>query len=148
MRCIAADSQVAIAERKLKQVSNSDSDPSSHASRCNTFQIGTGEQIGEDDDNSAEPSMEEWEAATAGGGFTRVQPSGHAASQPGEWYVYGFEPDGCGGSRETRRWRSTYDPLEAYLRPRALRPSQGPAWTPPPEGGGDVWVQVVSPPAL
>jgi len=148
MRCTAADSQVAIAELKLKQVSNSDSDPSSHASRYNTLQIGTGEQIGEDDDNSAESSMEEWEA-TAGGGFTRVQPSGHAASQPGEWYVYGFEPDGCGGCRELRRWRSTYEHFEGSVRPRALYPSRaGPAWTPPPLGGGDVRVQVVSPPAL
>jgi hypothetical protein len=136
MRCIAADSQVASAELKLKQVSNPDSDPSPHASMYNTSQSRTCEQSGEDDENSAESSVEEWEATT-GGGFTRVQPSGRATSPPGEWYVYGFEPDGCGGCREIRRWRSTYDPLEAYVRPRALRPSHaGPAWTPPPSGGG------------
>jgi hypothetical protein len=136
MRCTAADSEVASAEVKLKQVSNLDPDPSLHASMYDTSQIRTCEQSGEDDENSAESSVEEWEA-TAGGGFvTRVQPSGRATSPPGEWYVYGFEPDGCGGSREIRRWRSTYDPLEAYVRPRALRPSQGPKWTPPPSGGG------------
>jgi hypothetical protein len=136
MRCIAADSQVASAELKLKQVSNPDSDPSPHASMYDTSQSRTCEQSGEDDENSAESSVEEWEATT-GGGFTRVQPSGRATSPPGEWYVYGFEPDGCGGCREIRRWRSTYDPLEAYVRPRALRPSHaGPAWTPPPSGGG------------
>ena len=136
MRCIAADSQVASAELKLKQVSSPDSDPSPHASMYDTSQSRTCEQSGEDDENSAESSVEEWEATT-GGGFTRVQPSGRATSPPGEWYVYGFEPDGCGGCRELRRWRSTYDPLEAYVRPRALRPSHaGPAWTPPPLGGG------------
>ena len=102
MRCIAADSQVASAELKLKQVSNPDSDPSPHASMYDTSQSRTCEQSGEDDENSAESSVEEWEATT-GGGFTRVQPSGRATSPPGEWYVYGFEPDGCGGCREIRR---------------------------------------------
>ena len=70
MRCIAADSQVASAELKLKQVSNPDSDPSPHASMYDTSQSRTCEQSGEDDENSAESSVEEWEATTGGGVHT------------------------------------------------------------------------------